>query len=174
MTPAFAVVSEPDPDGIFRVLYACSERVGAFVETLARFRPSAALIAGLEAIAGDDDTLPPGTVPASWRGDRTIGVARISGRFVDIGRAESLATLNHMLAGRLVHYRLRELDAAAIRSQAPRRLTQEISRLIWEQTTPDGQPAYDGIFYRSRLGDDLNNWAIFERDRADIALEPDN
>ena len=43
----------------------------------------------------------------------------------------------------------------------------------YEQTTPDGQPAYAGIFYRSRLGDDLNNWAIFERDRVDIALEPD-
>lgn len=162
-----------DPEGIFRVLYACSERVGAFVETLARFRPSAALIAGLDAIAGEADTLPPGTVPAAWFRDRTIGVARISGHFVDIGRAESLAALNRMLGRRLAHYSLHELDAAAIRMKAPRRLTQEISRLIYEQTTPGGQPAYAGIFYRSRLGDDLNNWAIFERDHVNLAVEPD-
>jgi hypothetical protein len=28
-----------DPEGIYRVLYVSSQRVGAFVETLARYRP---------------------------------------------------------------------------------------------------------------------------------------
>jgi hypothetical protein len=50
---------------------------------------------------------------------------------------------------------------------------QEISRLIYEQTALDGQPAHAGIFYRSRLGGNLNNWAIFKRDHVGIAFESD-
>lgn len=70
-----------DPEGTYRVLYACSQRVGAFVETLARFRPSAALIAGLAAVEGEDHTLPPGTIPPTWLDDRCVGVARVDGDF---------------------------------------------------------------------------------------------
>src|ERR1051325_5043371 len=44
-----------DPEGRFRVLYACSARLGCFLETLARFRPDLALYAELQEIAGEDD-----------------------------------------------------------------------------------------------------------------------
>ena len=50
----------------------------------------------------------------------------------------------------------------AIRHSAPRRLTQEISRYVFEQTSERGTRAFDGISYLSRLGDDLRNWALFE------------
>lgn len=43
-----------DPLGSYRVLYASSRRLGAFVETLASFRPDLLALAGLEAIEGDD------------------------------------------------------------------------------------------------------------------------
>lgn len=162
-----------DPEGTYRVLYACSQRVGAFVETLARFRPSAGLIAGLAVVEGEDHTLPPGTIPPTWLDDRCVGVARVDGDFVDAGNAATLAALNEALAARLAHHGIRELDAAAIRVQAPRKLTQEVSRFIYQQTLPDGRPAYAGIFYRSRLGDDLNNWAIFERNQVDFVADPD-
>lgn len=52
-------------------------------------------------------------------------------------------------------------------------MTQEVSRFIYQQTLPDGRPAYAGIFYRSRLGDDLNNWAIFEHNQVDFVADPD-
>ena len=50
-----------DPQGNYRVLYAATQRVSCFVETLARFRPNTSLIAELQAIAGQDDQVPLGT-----------------------------------------------------------------------------------------------------------------
>ena len=77
-----------DPHGTYRVLYACSERVGAFIETLARFRPAPHVIAGLAAIVGADDTRPAGLLPAGWRTERIIGQAGLGGLFVDIGTCQ--------------------------------------------------------------------------------------
>src|SRR5437667_12644959 len=39
-----------DPQASYRVLYASSERVGAFLETLARFRPDLEVLAELDQI----------------------------------------------------------------------------------------------------------------------------
>jgi hypothetical protein len=135
-------------------------RVGAFVETLARFRPDLSVVAGLEAIEGDEDAPPPGVVPVRWLHRRRIGEAAAAGDFVDIGDAGSLATLRIHLAARAIHHGLSEIDAATIRLHAPRRFTQEISRLVYEQHEEPGR--YAGIRYRSRLGDQFVNWAIFE------------
>jgi len=44
-----------DPQDNYRVLYAATQRVSCFVETLARFRPDLSLITELQAIAGEDD-----------------------------------------------------------------------------------------------------------------------
>jgi hypothetical protein len=52
-----------DPLGNYRVLYAASQRVSCFVETLARFRPDLSLVAELQTIDGEDDFTPLGTVP---------------------------------------------------------------------------------------------------------------
>ncbi len=149
-----------DPLGSYRVLYACTRRLGAFIETLARFRPDLSVVAGLDAIEGDEDAPPPGIVPLRWLQGRRIGEAAVPGSFVDIGDAGSLATLRVHLAARAIHYGLSEIDAATIRLDAPRRFTQEVSRLIYEWHEEHGGCA--GICYRSRLGDQFVNWAIFE------------
>jgi len=149
-----------DPLGSYRVLYACTRRLGAFIETLARFRPDLSVVAGLQEIKGDDDVPPPGIVPLRWLGGRPIGKATVSHSFVDIGDTRSLATLRTHLAARAIHYGLNEIDAATIRLDAPRRFTQEASRLIYEWHQEHGDCA--GICYRSRLGDQFVNWAIFE------------
>ena len=52
-----------DPNGSYRVLYACSQRVGAVVETLARFRPDLTVVAELGDIEGPEDVPPVGIVP---------------------------------------------------------------------------------------------------------------
>jgi len=149
-----------DPLGSYRVLYACTLRLGAFIETLARFRPDLSVVAGLQDIEGDEDAQPPGVVPFRWLQGRRIGEATIPGSFVDIGDADSLATLRTHLAARAIHYGLSEIDAATIRLHAPRRFTQEVSRLVYEWHEEQGDCA--GICYRSRLGDQFINWAIFE------------
>jgi len=92
------------------------------------------------------DAPPPGIVPLRWLQGRRIGEATVPGSFVDIGDAGSLATLRTHLAARAIHYGLSEIDAATIRLDAPRRFTQEASRLIYEWhedhgDTPSTAPA---------------------------------
>ena len=151
-----------DPAGAYRVLYAASDRLGAFVEVLARFRPDPHVVEELRRIRGDDDrALRPGVLDASWLARRRVGEASVAGRFADIGHSESLARLRADLAKRLAQHGLRDLDAAAIRLRAPRRITQEISRYVYSQSDASGR-RFDGIAYRSRLGDEFRLWAIFE------------
>lgn len=157
-----------DPAGSYRVLYACSHRAGAFVETLSRFRPDLEVIAALAEIEGEEDGVPPTGVPRRWLEGRLIGEALARGRFADVGDAQSLATLRQELASRAIHYGLPDLDAAVIRLSAPRAFTQEVSRFVYEWRDEDG--AFAGIRYRSRLGDQFLNWAIFEPPEINDAL----
>lgn len=156
-----------DPQGEYRVLYASTHRVGAFMECLARFRPDPAIELEMPALVGDDAdeayrTRAAGSVPSSWLADRRVGVAALTGTLCDIGHSDSLAHLRTALAPRLLHYGLDDLDAGDIRTRAPRRFTQEISRYVYEQATPAGEGSFSGIRYGSRLGDELTNWALFE------------
>lgn len=156
-----------DPRGAYRVLYASTQRRGCFLETLARFRPDPALVAELAEIAGDPrdrrfQTAPAGAVPPGWLRRRRVGRARLSGEFFDVGHSSSLAWLHALLAPRLVHYGIADLDAAAIRLSAPRRFTQEVGRAIYEQADAKGGRRFAGLRYLSRIGDEFENWALFE------------
>jgi hypothetical protein len=157
-----------DPKGEYRVLYACSQRIGAFIETLARYRTDPLVAAELREIdvePEDEDafpTIPPGVVPHDWFATRRIGTASHPGPFADIGHSTSLAEVRVVFAGRLVHYGLDDLDGGDLRRRAPRAFTQEVSRYVFERgVAEDGKPLL-GIRYLSRLGDDIENWAIFE------------
>jgi len=81
-----------DPVGVFRVLYASSSRLGALLETLARFRPDLEVVAELATIAGEGAPIAAGTVPVAWFANRVMGVAELHGTYVDIGSAKSLAS----------------------------------------------------------------------------------
>lgn len=161
-----------DPDGRYRVLYACVQRVGTFIEVLARFRPDPAVVAELAAIDGEDDTSPAGSVERAWLARRLMGNARVGGRFADVGHSESLAHLNRTLCDVTSALGLEELDAAAVRRAEPRSLTQRISREVYNQTARSGARRFDGIRYLSRLGDDLVNWALFEPADLDPVAQP--
>ena len=131
----------------------------------------------MDAIEGDElddafSTVQRGVVPSEWLVRRRIGTATAASLwFVDVAHSESLAHLRERLASRLVHYRLDDLDAGDLRRRAPRALTQEISRYVFEHgTAPSGEPVA-GIAYRSRLGDELTNWAVFEGHRLDGIVE---
>lgn len=136
-----------DPRGEYRVLYASTGRVGAFVETLARFRPDPALVSALDEI-DDEEPVMAGVVPAEWLSDRAIGEAMLFGEFARVGATRSLAYLRARLE--------QELDASAIRRKVPRSTTQAISRLVFDCAQ------FAGVQYESRLGDDIQNWAVFE------------
>jgi len=155
-----------DPLGQYRVLYASSQKLGAFLETLARFRASPQVARELAAIDGEVDAIPPGKVPASWCLGRMVSRAFLAGEYADVGQHASLAHLNLELAYEvtpaLAAAGVKELDAAAIRLAVPRQITQRISRHVYEMSMAGGRPRFAGITYLSRLGDDLTNWAIFE------------
>jgi RES domain len=170
-----------DPEGQYRVLYASAEPETTFRECLARFRPDPAIVA-IEIVENDDDEnsprrLPAGRVALSWLQNRCIGTGRLIGEFCDIGHSASIVHFRAAFAARLTEYGLDDLDAGDVRLRVPRALTQEISHYIFEQTDQE-RPAYAGIRYGSRLGDDLTNWAIFEPnepvDCEQEEIEPDD
>jgi hypothetical protein len=159
-----------DPLGVYRVLYASSERLATFVECLACFRPDIEAVAELAAIAGEGgDKEPPaaGVVPAEWIEQRCVGRAALVGDYADVGHHESLAELRIALAARVVHHRLHDLDAATLRLGAPRTFTQEVGRYVFDQTV-GGQRRWNGLSYLSKHGDDLRNWAVFEAAMPDV------
>jgi hypothetical protein len=113
-----------DPEGMFRVLYASSQRLGCFLETLARFRVDVKLLAELAEIEGDDDCFPLGEVPLEWIEKRMMGVATAGGEYADICSSEWISRLRIVLAGHLERFGLDDLDASVLQMTAPRSLTQ--------------------------------------------------
>jgi hypothetical protein len=144
-----------DPEGRFRVLYACSTRLGCFLETLARYRPDLALYAELQEIEGENDAVPAGVVPDEWLQDRTIGSANVHGHFAIIGASHWIMTLRRALAPLLVDLGLADFDASVLQLSAPRRLTQSVSAVVYRQ-------GFHGIRYLSKHGHEMENWAAFE------------
>jgi hypothetical protein len=161
-----------DPRSNYRVLYAASQRVSCFVETLARFRPDLSLIAELQAITGEDDYEPLGTVPSDWCEPRIISEAMVTGAYADIYSVGWVGYLRHALASECVAMGLKDLDDSVLQQGEPRRLTQLASLKV-------NEAGLDGIYYRSRYGHDLENWALFEpfeisSPGVSIAVRPDD
>jgi hypothetical protein len=144
-----------DPESEYRVLYASSQKVSCFVETLARFRPDLQLMEELRQIEGDDDFLPIGEVPPNWCSNRALGTASADGNYADVCGAEWIALLRRKLASECLRIGIPDLDAAALQMPSPRHLTQLVSRIVYDM-------GLAGVYYRSRYGHDLENWALFE------------
>ena len=124
-----------DPDATYRVLYASSQKLGCFLETLARFRLDPKLMAELAEIDGDDDHFPLGEVPVEWIQKRILGVATAAGEYADIGSSEWISRLRRALAGQLEKFGLDDIDASALQKTAPRILTQLVSRIVFYATS---------------------------------------
>jgi RES domain len=144
-----------DPEGYYRVLYASSQRLACFVETLARFRPDLSLLAELGEIVGTDDFLPLGTLPRDWLAARMMGTANIDGIFADIYAVTWVSHLRNSLAAEALRLGVKDIDLSTLENAEPRRLTQLASRQAYRLN-------FAGIFYHSRYGHSLENWAIFE------------
>lgn len=148
----------------FRVVYAATQRAGAFAETIAHFRPDLEALAALAAISGGAGESQPmaGVVPASWR--RVRGVGRLlldpALRFVDIAHPDTLADLRPRFARLAADLGHPDLDLSAVTSGS-RVLTQRAARYVYEWTTATGTPAFAGVRYVSRHGAAWECWALF-------------
>jgi hypothetical protein len=145
-----------DPQDRFRVLYLTEQRVGCFVESLARFRPDLDLLDRLAAVTGTTAPLPASVVPVDWYARRLVGTLRLlpGPRWLDLRAAETLQVLRTEMASALVALGLPDFDVSAARGPS-RELTCQVASWAHEH-------GFQGIAYRSRFADDLDCWAIFE------------
>lgn len=145
-----------DPQRRFRVLYAAGRRQGAFIETLARFRPSLEFLARAGDVTGSDEPLPAPVLPVDWYRKRGVGRLRIlpGQRWLDLRAPETREVLRVELARTLVELGLPDLDVAGVMGPS-RALTQAIARWAYER-------GYAGLAYHSRFDETLTLWAIFE------------
>lgn len=148
----------------FRVVYAATQREGAFAETIAHFRPDLAALAALQVIRGAPGEPQPltGAVPARWRQLRGVGRLLLDPalRFVDIAHPDTLAAMRTHFAPLALDLGHRDVDLSTVTS-GDRRLTQHVARYIHERTDDAGTPAFVGLRYVSRHGTLWECWALF-------------
>ena len=84
-----------------------------------------------------------------------MGAATAGGEYADICSSEWISRLRIVLAGHLERFGLDDLDASVLQMTAPRNLTQLVSRVAFSE-------GWAGIYYRSKYGHDVENWALFE------------
>jgi hypothetical protein len=155
---------DPGP-GLFRVTYCASSRVGAFGETIARFRKSLRLLSRLAEIEDDepfDPELEGGLLPEEWRLNRRIGSSRLdeSLKFADLEDPRAATLLRREMSRLLAELGLEDLDLSDLIGR-DRRVTQNAARCVYEATNEADAPVFDGIRYVSRLNPGWELWAVF-------------
>lgn len=90
------------------------------------------------------------------------GAALLSGEFVDLRSAATLAALRTRFGGMAVGLGLPDLDAAAVKLSGLRPLTQAISSWCYRHL----KPPVSGVCFASRFGDFLTLKAAFEREQS--------
>jgi hypothetical protein len=101
-----------------------------------------------------------------------MGAATVTGAYADIYSAGWVGYLRQTLASDCVALGIEDLDDSVLQRGEPRRLTQLASLKV-------NEAGLDGIYYRSRYGHDLENWALFEPFKinpyeAPIVVRPDD
>jgi hypothetical protein len=104
------------------VLYASSQRLGCYLETLARFRVDLTLYAELSEIDGEDDFTPLGRVPIAWAKPRMLGSAEHDGKYADLYGSDWIGLLRRGLAADCLELGITELDASVLQGSIARAL----------------------------------------------------
>jgi hypothetical protein len=109
----------------------------------------------LAAIEGEEDYFPLAEVPVEWLRKRILGTATAGGEYADICSSEWISRLRKSLATHLSRFGVEDIDASVLQKTAPRTLTQFVSRIVF-------YAGFSGIYYLSKYGHDVENWALFE------------
>jgi hypothetical protein len=101
-----------------------------------------------------------------------MGEATVTGAYADLYSASWVSYLRQTLAADCIALGLEDLDDSVLPQGEPRRLTQLASLKV-------NEAGLDGIYYRSRYGHNLENWALFEpfeinAPQAVLEIGPDN
>jgi len=159
-----------DEEAQFRTIYTAESLYACFVELLAKLRPHRSVDDAVMAIEDPDDQAahyseyPAGTINFSWFDDRVACRADQTGRYCYVTHSNSVAVLRQHFDPARYGIQAADFDAALLKDSAPRVLTRSVARWLYQLGEPDsGIPAVDGVEFRSRHGDDLRMWAVFER-----------
>jgi hypothetical protein len=156
-------------DGAYRTIYAGSTLFTCLVEVLARFRVDTVMAAQMGDIIEDEAdralhaTAPAGVVDPAWFAVRRAGQATLHGTYCDVTQSKTISTLRPDFIRDARKAGLDDFDASALQNSQPRELTQQVGRAIYRMSDSEGNPSFDGIHFRSRHGNELELWAIFER-----------
>ncbi|TWP33189.1 RES domain-containing protein [Leekyejoonella antrihumi] len=158
-----------DQLGVFRTLYTSASLVGCFLELLAKHRPDTVLQEALAEIddpgnlAADDREAPPGAIGSDWLEGRQFGRATQVGRYCFITHSRTIAAID--AAGQFAAHGIpsRDVDAALLKNAEDRVLTRSVARWVYDLRDDERNELVDGVEFRSRLGDEIRMWAVFER-----------
>jgi hypothetical protein len=158
-----------DQYGQFRTLYTGASLLGCFLELLAKLRPEATVYAEVDQIddpdnlAADDLEAPPGNIGYDWLDGRVFGRATQTGRYCFVTHSRTIAALDS--AGLFAAHGVapRDIDATLLKQSGDRALTRSVARWVYDQRDETRHPLVDGIEFRSRFGDEIPMWAVFER-----------
>lgn len=162
-----------DPKREYLVRYFASNKRGAFLEVLARFRRHDETQARLRAVKGVNEKTEPRLAPGEIPRKFLQALKEVAGsikdpdhEFIDVAAAQTLTALGKYAAVRAALKRsgvggpgtTPELDEGTIRLAGARGrlITQAVSRVVFDDT-----PAV-GIRYTSRLDATEPCWAIFD------------
>ena len=152
------------------VLYFGTDLETCFGETLARLRPSLAVLSVVEDEWRDLGFMEIGTVAADWRQRRSAVHVRLpsDAAFLDVESAVTHQFLRNELALGLSALGLDDLDVAAVRGP-DRRVTRLIADWAY-MAEEDGQPLYAGIRYESRIRSGWECWAVFDDEDLEVEV----
>jgi hypothetical protein len=135
-----------DPAGVYRVLYASSQRLGCFIETLARFRVDVSFVADLPLMEnGEDDFTAFGTVRRAWIRGRCIGTANVEGEYADLYALGWVSHLRTALAGIAVKLGMKDFDLSSLEPVKPR------GHGLWEKVV-NGAPPMAPLLFPNLVG----------------------
>lgn len=165
-----------DQNAEFRTLYTSDSLLGCFLELLASERPNDVAFYELAEIEDGDNAARQypdperGAIGLEWLNDRLYARGTQVGTYAEVTHADAVAFL--VAAG--VFDRLgippRKVDASLLKDAGQRDVTRTVARFLFDlhdETTL--KPVVDGIAFRSRMGDDIRLWAVFQRSESTVS-----
>jgi hypothetical protein len=134
-----------DPDATYRVLYASSQRLGCFLETLARFRIDPKWRQSWR--QSREKTITSLLGKCLWNSSTSEYWELPGGEYADICSSEWTSRLRKSLATHLSRFGVEDIDASVLQKTAPRTLTQCVSRIV-------SYAGFSRIYYLSKYGHD--------------------
>jgi hypothetical protein len=171
-----------DEQAVFRTLYTSESLLGCFLEVLAPLRPNSVAFAELAEIEDDGAAVSlhadpePGAVGFSWLSDRLFGRGLQTGTYAEVTRAESIGFLQATGIFDRLGIPASRVDASLLKDPRSRKVTRTVARFLFDQYDEQRRPFVDGVAFRSRMGDELRMWAVFERTEAETSehVTPDD